>query len=204
MRNRIRPIIGAALSIGIATTLAAAPTASANSVENLNIPGIEIPHFEIPNIPFPEVDSNGSAIPGVPGGPNGPGAYNPTVNDRTNIENQIRDRINNYRAANGLPRVKWNGHFDDSSRWWSDQIANHGKVGHSPANTRPYRYGGENVWYGNGVAAHDAAARAVDAWINSPGHRANLLAQGVSWAGIGMAWSAQDVRWIATYQFETP
>lgn len=203
MSKRIRPIIGAVLSIGIATTMATAPTASA-SVEHLGLPHIEIPHFEIPNIPIPNVDSSGSVIPGAPGGPLGPGAYNPSVNDRVNIENQIRDRINNYRASQGLPRVKWNGHFDDSSRWWSDQVANHGKVGHSPGNTRPYRFGGENVWYGNGVAWNDAPARAVDAWINSPGHRSNLLARGVSWAGVGAVWSVQDVRWVVTYQFETP
>lgn len=190
MRNHIRSAVGVTLSAGLAVTIMAAPMASASPIGALPA-GVAGSLGNGQTIDF-------GSLQGVPG----PGAFTPSVTDRIQMEDQIRERINNYRVTNGRPAVTWKSNFDTSSRWWSDQIANHGKSGHSPANTRPFTYGGENVWYGNGVPWDQGAARAVDAWINSAGHRANLLSDRVIAAGIGAAWSDRDNRWVATYQFE--
>lgn len=208
MPNRFRTVIGSALAAGVALSITAAPVATADplrdfqgSVENIAA-GIQIPHFEAPRIDTASLEGlapNPNSVPGIPGGPTGPGAYVPTAQQRDQIENELRARINDYRASQGRHRPGWDGGLNNSSRWWADQVANHGKTGHSPQNTRPNS--GENVWYGGNTPWNRVAVDAVNSWRNSAGHNRNMLDTRTKAHGVGVAWSHQDQRWIAVYQF---
>lgn len=213
MTNRIRAFIGAALAAGLATSIAAAPAASADplrdfqtSVANATA-GIQIPHFELPQIDTSSLNgivppaNPGSIPPGLPGGPGGPGAYVPTEQHRIAIQNELVARINDHRAANGVRRVPRDAAIDNAARWWADQLANHGRDGHSPRNTRAYPYGGENVWFGNNAPWQQVAFGAFNSWHHSPGHNKNMLNPNTISLGVGVAWSHQDQRWIAVQQY---
>lgn len=186
MGKRTRTVTAAILGAGLAATLTTAPISSA----------------EIPAAIF-QAAGTGS-IGSLESLPTFPVNYTPTESDRIQVENQLKVKINDYRVRMALPRVTWKQEMDTSSRWWSEQIADLGKTGHSPWNTRPYTYGGENIWFGGGSAWDQAPDLALQSWIDSPGHNSNLMAQGVARAGLGMAWDDAKNRWIATYQFETP
>lgn len=47
---------------------------------------------------------------------------------------------------------------------------------------RPYKSWGENILYN----MHEAPADAVKTWMNSPGHRANILNKGFTHTGVGV------------------
>lgn len=191
MGKRARTVTAAILGAGLTASLAAGPVASAS-----------IPEAAL----FAAGTTAGSlgSLENLPALPTPPSENAPSSSDRDRAESQLKTKINDYRVRMALPRVTWDAAMDTSSRWWSEQVANHGKTGHSPGSTRPYTYGGENVWYGDGTPRDQAPDRAIQAWINSPGHNSNLMARGVARAGLGMAWDGAKSRWIATYQFETP
>ena len=191
MGKRTRTVTAAILGAGLTASLVAGPVASAS------IPEVAL---------YAAGTTTGSlgSLENLPALPTPPSENAPSSSDRDRAESQLKTKINDYRVRMGLPSVTWNAALDTSARWWSDQIANRGKVGHSPGSTRPYTYGGENVWYGDGTPRDQAPDRALQAWINSPGHNSNLKARGVARAGLGMAWDDVKKRWIATYQFETP
>ena len=56
----------------------------------------------------------------------------------------------------------------------------------SPANAG---HAAENIAYG-----YDSFQKTLDQWINSPGHRKNLLLQNASWVGVASARGATDGR----------
>lgn len=47
---------------------------------------------------------------------------------------------------------------------------------------------GENLAFYDGLSTEVAASRVVDDWLDSPGHRANLLRSSYTQVGIGVAW----------------
>ena len=61
---------------------------------------------------------------------------------------------------------------------------------------------GENVFMCQGVAAVHVAKMAVDGWINSPGHRANML-RGWHYCGIGVYRKGEGSWWL-TQLFANP
>ena len=110
--------------------------------------------------------------------------HNPTnmkiCNDQ--IGKQCLELTNIFRKKNHLPELKW-----DDSIW---RIAyTHSKnmgdkkvpFGHKGFNNRirqfPFHFSKafENVFMGDGYSQYDIAQEGVDGWINSPGHRRNLL-----------------------------
>ena len=110
--------------------------------------------------------------------------HNPTnmKNCNDQIGKQCLELTNIFRKKNNLPDLKW-----DDSIW---RIAyTHSKnmgdkkvpFGHKGFNERirqfPFHYSKafENVFMCNGYSQYDIAQEGVEGWINSPGHRRNLL-----------------------------
>lgn len=82
----------------------------------------------------------------------------------------VLTHTNAARAANGLPGLGWNGTLASRSCSWAAHLAAvNGDLAHS-GNGGGFSGWGENVAYGYG-----SAAAVVDGWMNSPGHRANIL-----------------------------
>ncbi|MBN3926222.1 CAP domain-containing protein [Nostoc sp. NMS4] len=111
--------------------------------------------------------------------------------DTAALEQSIFNQINNYRISQGLSALTRNGAMDNQVRIHSQNMAN-GSVpfGHTGFSERlratrvSYRSAGENVAYNQGYS--DPATVAVQGWLRSPGHLANIRGN-YNLTGIGVA-----------------
>lgn len=114
------------------------------------------------------------------------------------IELSMFNATNSFRAANGLAPLLYRKELNWASRKWSESMAATGRVGHQgfpttrnqtiilefPAsNLKVY---GENVAYFANRKPQDFGQYFVGLWINSPGHRANML-RPYKYFGVGYA-----------------
>ncbi|MCR5419975.1 MAG: CAP domain-containing protein [Lachnospiraceae bacterium] len=91
-----------------------------------------------------------------------------------NIALSALDAVNDERNANGLSSLKWDGNLEAASsvRAAECEIS----FSHTRPNGKPWYtvnsrvQGGENLAYG-----FDTASAAVNAWMDSPTHRENIL-----------------------------
>ncbi|MEH2467770.1 CAP domain-containing protein [Nostoc sp.] len=111
--------------------------------------------------------------------------------DTAALEQSVFNQINNYRASQGLPALTRNSAIQNQARIHSQNMAN-GTVpfGHTGFSERvraigiPYKAAGENVAYNQGYS--DPATIAVQGWLKSPGHLANIKGN-YEKTGIGVA-----------------
>ncbi|MEH1836783.1 MAG: CAP domain-containing protein [Nostoc sp.] len=111
--------------------------------------------------------------------------------DTAALEQSIFNKINDYRVSQGLKKLTRNSAIDNQARIHSQDMAQ-GKVpfGHTGFSERikavgiPYSSGGENVASNYGY--DDPATIAVQGWLNSPGHLANIRGN-FEKTGIGVA-----------------
>jgi|SRR5215203_2579813 len=113
------------------------------------------------------------------------------------IERQIFALINAERIKNGLSELEWNESLAAVARLHSDDMANAKFFSHrgsdgSMVDTRADRLGlgawrsiGENIAYMRGF--EDPAALAVSKWLESTGHRKNLLGPNWKESAVGVA-----------------
>ncbi|KAJ3430883.1 hypothetical protein M0812_02558 [Anaeramoeba flamelloides] len=84
---------------------------------------------------------------------------------------------NVFRKTQNLPPLKWNNKLCKIGMKHSEDMSKKGKIGHWGFNKRSAEWGGgkfaENVAYNYG--ANNPAKVCVDGWINSPGHRKNMV-----------------------------
>ncbi|ADU27707.1 CAP domain-containing protein [Ethanoligenens harbinense] len=106
-------------------------------------------------------------------------------------ESQVVTLVNQQRAANGLAPLTVNSALANMARLKSqDMIDNHYFSHQSPTYGSPFdmmkQFGisftaaGENIAYGQ-----PTAQAVMDAWMNSPGHRANILNSSYTQIGVG-------------------
>jgi uncharacterized protein YkwD len=104
-----------------------------------------------------------------------------SVSPQAALEQAVHTQVNAYRAQQGLSPLSLDVRMSEIARQHSEDMASGGvPFGHNGfeqriqaiARTIPYRTAGENVAYNQGY--RDSVAQAVEGWINSPGHRANL------------------------------
>ncbi|MEH2281064.1 MAG: CAP domain-containing protein [Nostoc sp.] len=115
--------------------------------------------------------------------------------DTAALEQSIFNQINNYRVSLGLPALTRNAAIDNQVRIHSQNMAN-GTVpfGHTGFSERlkatrvSYRAAGENVAFNQGYS--DPATIAVQGWLKSPGHLANIRGN-YDKTGIGVAKNSQ-------------
>lgn len=100
----------------------------------------------------------------------------------TAVENVFTSRLNQARASQGIPRLTPRSVLVAVARQQAQRMANQGLLYHNPNLTTEvtnWRWVGENVGYG-------PDARTVHvAFMNSPGHRANILDRDYTEVGVG-------------------
>ncbi len=126
-------------------------------------------------------------------------------------ENEVVQRINQARQDNGLPPLQVNAALQAAARAHTrDMICNDffshtGSDGSQPWD-RASRYGyawswiAENLFMGSGLTP----ATVVDGWLNSSGHRANMLAPEAVHIGVGYMYDAAEGAWYVTALFGRP
>ena len=99
--------------------------------------------------------------------------------------------INQQRAQNGLPALKIDAEVQRVARIKAQDMVNNNYFSHtSPTYGSPfdmlksfgisYRSAGENI------AGNSSNSAAVNAWMNSSGHRANILNSSFNYTGVGV------------------
>ena len=108
-----------------------------------------------------------------------------------NDEKEVFDLINKQRTQNGLSPLKENSELQRVAKIKSQDMVNNNYFSHtSPTYGSPfdmmksfkisYNTAGENI------AGNSSNSGAVTAWMNSPGHRANILNSSFNQTGIGV------------------
>lgn len=126
------------------------------------------------------------------------------------IEDRVFALANEARAAAGLTPLERMGELDAVARGWSTTLATQGRdLEHNPDYTAQIPAGwsaaGENVaWMGDTrvVPADDVAGTIHQGWMDSPGHRENLLDPGYTRIGVGVAFSPEHGYYL-TQNFAT-
>lgn len=142
----------------------------------------------------------------------------PTLPDVPAVERQIVELTNSFRAQNNLGSVTPNAALAAVARAYAAYIAKNGKLSH----TADGREAGERISSGGyqwcevsenlasfldsrGFTSIDLAKSSVEGWINSPGHRKNLVAQHVTEIGVGVVQAPGDKpKFIAVQLFARP
>ena len=124
----------------------------------------------------------------------------PSFGDASLIERRAFEKTNQVRIENGLPPFIWDADLCRMARINSENMARRGYFSHiTPEGERlrdraraagilHFSLLGENIAYNQGY--DDPGAFAVERWMSSPGHRANILYTGFQESAIGSFVSA--------------
>ena len=142
-----------------------------------------------------------SLVPGLSDTARAQGGYDPTVQIPTLLYDEARTVYlgNLARRDNGIPPLRWNRQLTHAARWFSwDSTENRpsGFCGHQDSQGHEFYYrtfafgylgfaGAENAFCG-----YLSPESAIQGWMNSPGHRTNLL--NPSWREIGLGYYRRD------------
>ncbi len=118
----------------------------------------------------------------------------------TALENQVVDLVNDIRVDAGCGTVRVDerlraaarAHSADMARW--EYMDHTGRDGSTPWE-RAERAGYPAAMSENIAMGYPTAQAVVDAWMNSPGHRANILNCSARAIGVGVASSSDGTRY---------
>jgi len=107
------------------------------------------------------------------------------------FEREVFDLTNEHRIANGLNPLQWDDVLATASRehsedmFYSNNMSHTGSDGSTPGQ-RIDRMGiAWRRWAENVAAGQQTPAEVVEGWMNSPGHRANILNPNLTTLGVG-------------------
>ncbi|GEM_PF-1694298 len=125
-----------------------------------------------------------------------PGAAQPV--QMTPQQRELIDATNSYRISQGRRPLTPTAYLNGTAQSWADTMARTGAYGHNPAIiARTVQVRAENIIMMTGPYS---TQRSMDAWINSPGHRDNLLDPSYTKIGVGIA-TTPDGRTYAVQNF---
>lgn len=119
--------------------------------------------------------------------------------DPVNAENQFVSSINEERASRGLKPLATHSDLIAAARTQADAIRDAGRLFHNPdlgAVTTGWKKLAENVGYGGTVAGLHAA------FMNSTGHRANILDPAFTHVGVGVVVEGSTI-WVTEVFMES-
>ncbi len=119
--------------------------------------------------------------------------YIPNLQDIKTAENEVIRLVNIQRGNSGLPKLSTNWQLSRIARYKSQDMINKNYFSHiSPTYGSPFNMmenfglkfsaAGENIAMGQ-----QSPSSVVTAWMNSPGHRANILNPSYTQIGVGLA-----------------
>ncbi|HOA81720.1 MAG TPA: SafA/ExsA family spore coat assembly protein [Defluviitaleaceae bacterium] len=125
----------------------------------------------------------------------------PNIDDVKSLENEVIKLVNAERAKQGLSPLKANWELSRVARLKSQDMIDKNYFSHqSPTYGSPFsmmesfgiRYSsaGENIAKGQ-----QTPSQVMNAWMNSPGHRSNILSASYSEIGVGLATNKNGVKY---------
>jgi uncharacterized protein YkwD len=127
------------------------------------------------------------------------------------LEQAVVDLTNQVRLQHGLPPFQVNSQLVTAAQTHSGDMARLNTMAHTLSGvaqpdlqTRAAAVGYNYSWLGENIAfGYPDAPSVLNAWMNSPEHRANILDPNYTQVGVGMAWSNGGVPY-ATQEFGRP
>ena len=143
---------------------------------------------------YPSSSSSGNTSSGTTGGSSSTensGTSGTQTSSMNSDEKEVFDLINKQRTNNGLPALKNDSEVQKIARIKAQDMVDNNYFSHnSPTYGSPfdmlksfkvsYKTAGENI------AANSSNSSAVTAWMNSSGHKANILNSSFNYTGIGV------------------
>jgi uncharacterized YkwD family protein len=130
----------------------------------------------------------------------------PNLTEINKLENEVVALVNQERAKLGLAPLKQNLKLSNVARYKSEDMRDKKYFSHtSPTYGSPFdmmkQFGIDYMAAGENIAmGQPTAASVMNAWMNSPGHKANILSKDFTEIGVGVA-KAQDGTIYWTQQF---
>jgi uncharacterized protein YkwD len=149
--------------------------------------GTTVPGDKGSNNTMPE--DKGTTVPGDKGS-NNTMPEDKAGNDAT-FEKQVLELTNQERAKAGLQPLKGNAELDYAADKYAEDMSERGVLSHTgPDGSQPWdrakAVGYEAQSMGENIAAgQKTPEQVVQAWMNSPGHRANILNSNFTELGVG-------------------
>ena len=109
---------------------------------------------------------------------------------RSSEQADVANLVNQTRAQYGRSYLRDNLQLDEKAQAWAEHLARYNTLSHSdlPSGiTYHWRALAENVGYGGSIS------QVHTAYMNSPGHRANILDPRWNYLGTGVAWRGNRV-----------
>lgn len=143
---------------------------------------------------YPSSSSSGNTSSGTTGGSSSTGNSGTSGTQTSSMnsdEKEVFDLINKQRTNNGLPALQNDSEVQRIARIKAQDMVDNNYFSHnSPTYGSPfdmlksfkvsYKTAGENI------AANSSNSSAVTAWMNSFGHKANILNSSFNYTGIGV------------------
>ena len=128
---------------------------------------------------------------GTSTGENGGGGATSNTLGLTADELETFNLINQQRAQNGLSALKIDSEVQKVARIKAQDMVNNNYFSHnSPTYGSPFdmlkSFGISYKSAGENIAGNSSNSSAVTAWMNSPGHRANILNSSFNYTGLGV------------------
>ncbi|MDL2271519.1 CAP domain-containing protein [Desulfovibrio sp. OttesenSCG-928-I05] len=128
----------------------------------------------------------------------------PTLSELEAYQRDVLRLTNVHRAANGLPALAGDTRLDAVAAVRAEEVLrsfSHTRPDGSEwtvlldKHSIPWRANAENI-----AAGQKNAEAVVEAWMNSPGHRANILSKNVTRLGVGARINADGrIGWVQTF-----
>lgn len=174
------------------------------SMEELKQNGIYIIEGQAPdcdiNIPnLPEVIWPGQPKPETPEVPEQPENPAPEVPDATSPAMQVINLVNAERAKEGLPALEYDAKIADAAlvRAKETEISfSHTRPNGTSFSTALREQGVSFMGVGENIAwGQRSPEEVMEGWMNSPGHRANILNKSYTKIGVGYYQNSRGVRY---------
>ncbi len=156
------------------------------------LPDWELPDWDVPDTDVPDTDTPAPEQPTDPPADDGSQEQTPQAPETvSSLEQQVAELVNRERAAYGLSPLTLSAQLSSGARLKSQDMRDNGYFDHtSPTYGTPfemmaqlgitYATAGENIAMG-----YSTAEAVVEAWMNSAGHRANILSENYTQIGVG-------------------
>lgn len=141
---------------------------------------------------YPNTSSNNSNNSNTSTG----GTSTGTTSALTADELEVFNLINTKRTANGLAALKIDDELQNVARIKAQDMVDNNYFSHtSPTYGSPFemlkKFGISYKTAGENIAGNSSNSGAVEAWMNSSGHRANILNSSYNYTGIGVVKSSK-------------
>ena len=109
------------------------------------------------------------------------------------FEAEVLRLTNEFREKNGLDALRSNAHLNAAAEDWSREMAKGDFFKHSSKPNQLAHHGYDaDGWAENIAAGYQTPELVVNGWINSPGHRANMLRADFKHLGVGYYYKSGD------------